>query len=128
MGKHVSPERREDILRVRDKTDMTTQEVADLFGVAVASIYRWSAKKKATGSCEPEPRGGGKRPAFDAALLDEFKELGLAHNDATENELMDMWNVDHVPVSRSVIHRALVRLGLTRKKKRTPRTKPTPRG
>ena len=38
------------------------RSAADLFGISVATVVRWSQRQRATGSCAAEPIGGRRRP------------------------------------------------------------------
>ena len=118
MSKSYSMDLRERIVEAYDNKEGSHQELAVRFKVSVPTIYRWLARRRDTGSIAPLPFAGGQRPAFDDRLLQEFRILALANNDAFEKELQALWNADekHKPVSLSVIHRALVTLKLTRKK------------
>jgi transposase len=95
----------------------TYVELAARFGVGEASISRILARYRRTGSVEPDPHGGG-----NPALIpeDEFSTLyALVQDtpDATHEELAGLWEqATGISVSRSAIHRALRRAGITRKK------------
>lgn len=42
------------------------RETAQLFGVSVASVVKWSQRHRATGSAAARPMGGRRRPVLDA--------------------------------------------------------------
>jgi transposase len=116
MGKGYSMDLRERVVEAYDSGEGSVEELAVRFKLSVPTIYRWLARHRETGSFGPLPHGGGQVPAFDEGLLNEFQALALDNNDATEEELRQLWHQKHKPVSLSVIHRALVKLKLTRKK------------
>lgn len=99
----------------------TQQEVADRFKVGVASVRRWVARQRRTGSLEPtSPDRSQQERLVDDAGAVVLADLVSAHSDATEEELADMYAEETGKVaSRSTINRELKRLGLTRKKRRS---------
>jgi transposase len=72
-------------------------------------------RRRETGSIEPGPRGGGRAPAFDAEAAGRPREAVRADDDATLEELA---RAAGVSCCASAVHRALARLGVTRKKSR----------
>lgn len=114
----VMPESLPQALRVRvleayENQEGTIDELAERFKVSRTSITRWRAAVKKRGDCQPLPHGGGQPPAFQEEDLKALHQLVLQNPDATEKELVQIWPK---PVSVSALHRALDKLGLTRKK------------
>ena len=104
---------RQRVLEAYDNQEGTIDELAERFKVSRTSITRWRAARKKRGDCLPLPHGGGHPPAFDEQGLQALHKLVLENADATEKELAKKCPQ---PVSVSAVHRALAKLGLTRKK------------
>ena len=116
---------RERVVAACDARDGTRQQIADRFSVSISWIRDLMKRRRDTGSIAPRPRGGGRAPAFDQAASDRLRDAVRAKSDATLAELAEAAGVACRP---SAVHRALGRLGLTRKKSRAgrpSRTAPT---
>lgn len=113
MPGSLSSDLRRRVLTAYDNGEGTIEGLAARFMISVSSINRWLKRRRLEGHFEPLPHGGGQRSAFEGQLLEDFRQLVLANPDATEAELLELW--PH-PASVSSVHRALVKLGLTRKK------------
>jgi transposase len=91
--------------------------VADLFAVSVASVVKWSQRKRATGSAAAKPMGG-KRPY----LLEEERNWLLARlaekPDLTLQALLGELGERGVVVSCDTLWRFLKREGISFKKNR----------
>ena len=110
-----STDLRERVVAACDARDGTREQIAARFCVSVAWIRKLLRRRRETGSIAPKPRGGGRAPAFDAAAAERLREAVRADDDATLAELGRTAGVSCCP---SAVHRALVRLGITRKKSR----------
>lgn len=93
----------------------TWVQIAGRFGVSVAFIGKLMKQWRRDGSVAPRPHAGGGGPAIDARDASRLATLVEKHNDLTLHELRDRLGL---PVSHMAVHRALVRLGVTRKKRR----------
>lgn len=98
----------------------TRDDLARLFGVGRATIGRWVRAQRERGSVEKRPwRGGWKArigPAEDVVLLARLREKP----DLTLAELARALETERrVVADISQVHRALARLGVTRKKSRS---------
>ena len=107
-------------LRVRvvaacDAGDATRSQVAARFSISVPWIRKLLRQRRNTGSIAPKPHGGGRAPAFDDQAVGRLREANRADDDATLEELARAAGVACCP---SAVHRALARLGITRKKSR----------
>jgi transposase len=92
--------------------------VADRFVVGSATVKRLMALVRETGSVAPRPHGGGNPARIREEELKIVAELVADAPDATVAELAASYTGrTGVHVGRSVMSRALARLGLTRKKK-----------
>jgi transposase len=91
------------------------EEIAERFSVSVSWIRDLLRRRRETGSIAPRPRGGGRPPAFDAAAAERLRRAVREDDDATLAELAEAAGVS---CCASAVHRALARLGITRKKSR----------
>ena len=115
---------RERVVAACDARDGTRERIAARFSVSVAWIRRLLQRRRETGSIAPKPRGGGRAPAFGAEAGRRLREAVRADDDATLEELAHAAGVSCCP---SAVHRALARLGITRKKSRGGRPSRTAR-
>jgi transposase len=110
-----STDLRERVVAACDAGDATREQIAARFSVSVAWIRKLVRQRRETGSIAPKPRGGGRAPAFDAEAARRLREAVRVDDDATLRELADAAGV---ACCVSAVHRALARLGITRKKSR----------
>ncbi|WP_337177712.1 IS630 transposase-related protein [Paludisphaera sp.] len=110
-----STDLRERVVAACDAGDATREQVAARFSVSVTWIRKLIRQRRETGSIEPRPHGGGHAPAFDAGGERRLREAVRERPDATLAELARAVGVECRP---SAVHRALKRLGVTRKKSR----------
>jgi transposase len=113
--KAYSMDLRERVVAACDAGDGTREQIAARFSVSVSWVRDLLKRRRETGSIAPKPRGGGRAPAFDGAAAERLREAVKADGDAT---LVELAEAAGVACSPSVVHRALRRLGITRKKSR----------
>jgi transposase len=113
--KTYSIDLRERVVAACDVGDATREQVAARFAVSVPWIRKLLRQRRETGSIAPKSRGGGRAPAFDAEAAARLREAVRADDDATLEQLAVASGVVCCP---SAVHRALARLGITRKKRR----------
>jgi transposase len=113
--KAYSMDLRERVVAACDARDGTHEQIARRFSVSARWIGDLLKRRRETGSIAPRPRGGGRAPAFDGAAAERLREAVRADDDATLEELAQAAGVACCP---SAVHRALARLGITRKKSR----------
>ena len=113
--KTYSMDLRERVVAACDEGGATRAQIAARFSVSVSWIRDLLRRRRETGSIAPRPRGGGRPPAFDGEAAVRLREAVRADDDATLEELAGAAGVSCCP---SAVHRALVRLGITRKKSR----------
>jgi transposase len=106
---------RERVVAACDARDGTREQIAQRFSVSVSWIRDLLKRRRESGSIAPRPRGGGRAPAFDEAAAGRLREAVRADDDATLVELAEAAGVACCP---SAVHRALARMGVTRKKSR----------
>jgi transposase len=113
--KPYSMDLRERVVAACNARDGTREQIAKRFSVSVSWIRDLLKRRRETGSFAPRPRGGGRKPAFDEAAAARLRAAVRADDDATLEELAEAAGVACCP---SAVHRALQRLGVTRKKSR----------
>jgi len=113
--KAYSIDLRERVVAACDARDGTRDRIAARFSVSESWIRKLLRRRREAGSIEPKPHGGGRAPAFDGPGSDRLRQAVRDDDDATLEELGRASGVACVP---SAVHRALVRLGITRKKSR----------
>ena len=106
---------RQRVVAACDTRDGTRAQIAARFSVSVSWIRDLLRRRRQTGSIAPKPHGGGRPPAFDAEAAERLRAAVRDDDDATLAELAEAAGVACVP---SAVHRALLRLGITRKKSR----------
>jgi transposase len=94
------------------------EEVAEVFGVSVASIKRWLKRRRETGEVEPKPNPGPP-PAKKGSSLEQALPSQLHTNpDFTLEEHRELFEETYgISVSTSSVSRAFERLGLPLKKR-----------
>lgn len=122
--KAYSTDLRERVVAACDARDGTREQIAARFSVSVSWIRKLLRQRCETGSIAPKPRGGGHPRAFDAEAAERLREAVRADDDATLEQLARAAGVSCCP---SAVHRALARLGITRKKSRGGRPSRTGR-
>src|SRR4051794_7307140 len=106
---------RERVVAACDMGDATREQIADRFSVSISWIRALLRRRRTTGSIPPQPHGGSRAPAFDEAAGARLREAVRADDDAT---LVELAEAAGVPCGPSAVHRALERLGITRKNTR----------
>ena len=110
-----STDLRERVVAACAARDGTREQIAARFSVSVRWIGGLLRRRRETGSIAPKPRGGGRAPAFDEAAAARLRAAVRSDDDATLEALATAAGVACAP---SAVHRALKRLGITRKKSR----------
>lgn len=116
--KAYSLDLRQKVLAAALRGERTIREVADSFGVGTTFVDKVLALHRAGEDLAPRPHGGG----YPARLLPRHERLLRAEvrrrKDATLEELRaHLEEQAGLAVSASTVSRALIRLGLGRKKK-----------
>jgi len=91
-------------------------QVAALFGVSVNCVGNYLRQRDRTGTLAPRPDGGGRAAALGPDRHDELRQLLAAQPDLTLDQIRDRMGLG---CSLAAVSRALTKLGLTRKKKRS---------
>jgi transposase len=97
--------------------ELTYAEAAARFGVGYASVSRWLRLQRETRQLAPRPLPG-RAPRIGAAGLMMVRRLVAEQPDATVKELAASFaTATGGRLAPCIMHRALVKLGLTRKKR-----------
>src|SRR2546423_1654762 len=121
--KAYSTDLREKIALAYEHNDYTLDEVAELFAVGRRTVARFVQKRRAGLSLAPQPHAGGYPTALTAQTLSTLRDKVVETPDATLAELAAYLKTEaQVQVHLSTVCRALQRLGLPRKKRRSPPT------
>ena len=126
--KAYSNDLRKRVVESVESSECNIPEAARRYKVSEASIERWVARQRKTGTCAPWPHAGGptrKLATAEAAIRAAVK----AQPDATLQELCEAVEKEtKIKSSSSMMQRELVRLKLPRKKSRSMPASGTPRG
>ncbi|MDQ2675265.1 MAG: IS630 transposase-related protein [Actinomycetota bacterium] len=117
--KSYSLDLREKVLNAVLTQGMPKSKVARTFGVSRDFVYELLRRHEAGESIEAKPRGGTK-PKLTPEHEPTLRQLVAEQNDRTLDELRQVLEQRGGPtLSRAAMHRALVRLKLPRKKRRS---------
>jgi len=122
--KAYSTDLRQRVVAACDARDGTRAQIAARFSVSESWIRKMLRQRRDTGSIGPKPHGGGRESAFDPDADARLREAVRADADATLEGLARRAGVS---CCASAVHRALARLGITRKKSRGGRPSRTDR-
>src|SRR5262245_12519658 len=122
--KAYSNDLRQRVVAAYDAGAGTQERVAARCAVSVSWVRKLLRQRRATGSIDPRPHGGGHAPAFDAEAAARLRRAVRDDSDATLEEL---GRAAGVACSPSAVYRALDRLGITREKSRCGRPSRTAR-
>jgi len=107
------------VITYHQKHGSNRKELAEIFNIGEATVYRWIKKFRETGAVDALPMGVGGFPLITDDKLDCLKALVKKKPDRTLTELCKAWREKHdVELSLSSMARALSRAGLTLKKNR----------
>lgn len=94
----------------------THREAAERFGVSAASVSRWRNLQLRQGDVQPGQLGGDRNSHKTEAHGKQIMTWLAEHRDGTLFELHDALAQQCITISKSALHRFLVRHGQTRKK------------
>lgn len=112
--KPLSQDLRERIVTAVDNHEGSRRAIAGRFQVDVSCITRLLQLRRRTGSLQPRPHGGGRRPTLDSGGLERLRRLVEERPGATLEEMRRRLGLHG---SIMVVWRGLQTLGITRKKK-----------
>lgn len=97
---------------------MPREQAVLTFRVSLASLKRWLAARRTTGTFAPRPASGGPQRSIPPEQEHLLRLPVAAFPDATLPEHTERWNAAHGATrSEWTIGRAIRRLAITRKKK-----------
>jgi transposase len=112
---------RQRILRAWERRLGSQRTIADISGVSLAFVEKVLRQHRSTGTIAPKPHAGGQKPLLGAPAQAVVQRLMGANPDATLEELCTGVAAETgVRVSVPTMCRVLQRLGLPRKKSRSP--------
>src|SRR5919199_5846886 len=122
MPRAYSADLRERVLAAWERREGTQAAIARRFSVCEATVENWLRQARQEGRRAPKPHAGGPRPRLTAETPAGLRAPVLGENAATLAEYADRLAArTGVRVSPPVLCRALQRLGLPRKKRRSAR-------
>ena len=129
----LSLDLRERVAAAWDEGGRSQPEIAEDFGVSLSFVTKLLARRRLTGSVAAKPHAGGFASAVDTKAEAALRSLVAERPDATLAELADgladgLAERRGVRRSAPVICRAVRRLGLPRKKRRSTPPSATRRG
>ena len=121
MGAALSVDLRARVVAACRDEGATYEEAASRFGVGYASVSRWMRLQRETNQLAARPLPG-RVPRIDEAGRSFVRQFVESRSDATLKELAEAYRESQGPLlALSIFHRALAKLGLTRKKRRSTR-------
>ena len=126
MAKAYSLDLRKKVFGAWQNGEGSQPEIAARFGVSASFVRDLSQRFRASGSVAAKAHGGGRTSSVDAAACQQIERLVAAHNDHTLDEHRQSLAEAGCRLSRSALGRALLKLGLTRKKRRSATTSAKP--
>src|SRR5688572_21561687 len=111
---------RERVVRAYLEGEGTYEAVAVRFAIGEATVDRWVSRFRNRGSVAADAMGGNRNGKFDEEAEQRVRELVEVDPGVTRVELVRALD-EHLElqVSPAAVQRALVRLKLTRKKRRS---------
>jgi transposase len=104
---------------VRAAASQTQADVAARFAVSASTVYKWCRRAREAGTVAPKPHTGGGHSRVDAVGAERLGAWLREQSDRTLTELQALYGAQFdVRPSRSALSRAVLRLGLRRKKRR----------
>ena len=104
---------RKRVVAARIEDGQSMGEIAERFRMPKGTVQNILERYREAGTVEPKPQNAGRKPAFSAKALRRLEQDVLNHPDATLHELRER---SSVKVSIVSFHKALKKLGFTRKK------------
>jgi len=118
MARPYSLDLRTKIVNAYKNKEGTQEEIAEMFGVGLATVRRYWRKYRSDGNLKLTIHRHGPLPELSGEKLERVKQLVLQHADATLDELCKYYNRKRkIKVGRSMMWRACKKLGFRVKKK-----------
>ena len=116
MANTIPTEMRQRILEAYDQGTGTRAEVAGRFGVSEDFVKKLLKQRKATGDIAPRHRYSGRKPTITPKHEELFRKLIEKDPGLTLEQIRDGAGLD---CTIQAVHRALVGMGMTFKKRRS---------
>lgn len=118
MPAAYSPEFRRRVVDAHENGEGSFKELAERFKIGEATVNRWVALKRRTGSLDPLPRPGRAKDRLVTEEGERFVERVLDEvPDSSVPELVTAYEEEFgIRMSESTMKRTLKRLGFTRKR------------
>lgn len=112
----LSTDLRERILAAYDRDEGTRLQIAERFDVSLGMVKKLLQQRRNTGDIAPRHRYSGRKRKITPKHDRHLERLVRKHSDMTLEELRNTIGVD---CSVPAVHYALLRLGLSYKKRRS---------
>ena len=113
MPKPYSYDLRQKVIQAIELGGMSQNQAAMVFHISRSTINLWCQRQVHTGDCKAKPnlpQGNGHK----ITDWDKFREFVKVNGEKTQVEMAKLWNGE---ISDRTISRALIKIGVTRKKK-----------
>jgi transposase len=128
LMKPYSIDFREKIIQIYQAGGISIRETAARFNVARSFVQKLLKQQAEQGHLQPAQQGGALKATLDGYPI-QLKAMVEQHPDATLSEYCEYWGETyHQWVSSSTMCRALQKLNLTRKKRRSAAARPPQSG
>ncbi len=109
---------RKRVINAWQKKKLTTEELADIFGIGEATVKRWQRQYRETKSLAPKPHGGGNPPRIAKEDWPKVQALVQQHPDWTEEQYAKTLEKEHgIRASSVTVGRVIRKLGYSVKKR-----------
>jgi len=113
MPKPYSYDLRQKVIQAIELDGMSQNQAAKAFHISRSTINLWCQRQASTGDCKAKPnllQGNGHK----ITDWEKFREFVKVNGEKTQVEMAKLWDGE---ISDRTISRALVKIGVTRKKK-----------
>jgi transposase len=113
MPKPYSYDLRQKVIQAIELDGMSQNQAAKAFHISRSTINLWCQRQASTGDCQAKPnlpQGNGHK----ITDWEKFREFVKVNGEKTQVEMAKLWEGE---ISDRTISRALVKIGVTRKKK-----------
>ncbi|MCB9737930.1 MAG: transposase [Deltaproteobacteria bacterium] len=126
----LSQDLRKRVVDAYDNGEGSYVQLAERFGIGVATVKRWMWRRRDTGGLEPLFSNNGNKPVFTTPEnLELLRQILLQEPDLTYEELAAAWSgASGMEIGRTTTVNAVRKLGFSLKKKPSARSNATSRG
>lgn len=124
-----SKDLRQAALEAYEQQEYSQPQVAQVFGISLATVRNWVRRKRETGSVEALPHRGGAQAKLDEQARERVRQLVRNNNAVLLSELCEQIGREcRKRVSEATMCRVVQGLGWPRKKERSTPASVTLRG